>query len=120
TITVASEVAGWDPAVTERLVAQPLRHLLDPRDALSAIAAERGWLDSRLARDAWHLGAVDEIDGESRIHPALLVVSDPGRELERRLWTAQTTVLLPVVERRRRDILVRLDRTIRRALPFST
>lgn len=91
--------------------------MLEPGDVLRAVAAARGSAGEGVpAGDAWHLDLVDQIDGEGSVHPALLALSDPERELERRVWAAEAGVLLPAVEQAPRRLLLHHGRLLRRAL----
>ena len=50
---------------------------------------------------AWH-GVSD-----GAIHAALAALDEPPRELHRRIWSAQASVLLPIIDERRYEIVRR-------------
>ena len=97
--TVA-QVAAWDFDSAATLVAENDETIMDPTEILRAIAKERGWTaDTPLD---WRFGTASR---GGVAHPARAAIEDPPRELERRLWSAQLTVLLPWIEVRRHGLV---------------
>jgi hypothetical protein len=117
-VATIARIALWDLSLAERLLEEPLESILAPRAVLQAVAAERGWSADDLKTADWHRGMYDAIDGELAIHSALLALSDPERELPRRLWEAQVGVFFPIVEEGRRAVIERLNGSIK--LPIET
>jgi hypothetical protein len=105
-----SALALWDLDLAGYLASQPERVLFD---VLTVLKAARAALDMNLTLkdEAWEAGGSDYVDGAEMTHPFVLVEKgDPGRELSRRLWTAQAAELLPMIEMRRRELLKGLER----------
>jgi hypothetical protein len=110
---VISRLALWDPEVSEALIDLPLQQVLQPNEALAALAKRRGW--TTLSQDpdiCWREGIVDHVGGGAQVHSAVLAAAGDSRgadEVSRRIWSAQVGVLLPYVEGRRRELLERVD-----------
>jgi hypothetical protein len=75
-------------------------------------------MNHEIARAAWHRGMVDDIDGRPMLHPAALVMNDPTREIAHRVWSAETSVLLPFIEEKRRGFLEKHGKCLK--VPFCT
>ena len=97
--TTVARVAAWDCAVATALREEAAEVILDPCDALRALARERGWTSE--TRQDWGIGTES---GSGSMHAALAAVKEP-REIQRRVWSAQTAVLLPEIESTRLDIV---------------
>jgi hypothetical protein len=108
--TTIAKVALWDPELATRMAALAPRQILQPQAYLQQIAAERGWTSETPRR--WELGTENRVDGRDEVHSALLALGDGEGVLSRRLWSAQVSVLLPLVEERRRMLLPRLSREL--------
>jgi hypothetical protein len=122
---VIGRLAGWDPAVSEVLVGQPLQALVEPIPILADLARQRGWdraealgIDRNGVPGGWHLGLSAHVDGRPLLHSALLALDDPRRELTRRIWSAQVGVFFPLVEERRQHYLHELRHVLR--VPFTS
>jgi hypothetical protein len=120
-VAVTAKVSMWDAETSERLGAEKVERILDPLPVLREIAAERGWSGEDLP---WHTGARDVFEGAERMHSAALAAANgagvlgPGREVLRRVWSAQVGIVLPFVEELRQEVLDRLKPALR--LPFTT
>lgn len=91
--TTISRVAGWDFDTAAVLVAQDYETIMDPRDLLREIAQHNGWTaDTPLD---WRLGTASRTGSA---HPARIALDNPSTELQRRLWSAQLSVLFPWIE----------------------
>ena len=117
-VAIATQLALWDPEVTVRLLADDFVHILRPEPLLRELAVERNWsdLDSDHTAHGWHRGVTNLFDGQTHVHSAAMLLgepSDPGGEIERRIWTAQVGVMLPFVEEHRRLIVERFGRAFR-------
>ena len=99
--TTVARVASWDPAVAERLLDEGCDAILDPVSLLQSIAREQGWTSDTEA--SWELGTAS---GDGVSHAALAALEDPPRDLRRRLWSAQASVLLPSIDTWRWNLLV--------------
>jgi len=104
--TTIARLALWDPLVAEQLSQLPLTELFAPDGTLAALATERGWLSSEAP--AWERGTLANVDGTSHTHSALLALGDHARELEMRLWSAQASIILPLIELHRRVIVKKI------------
>lgn len=99
--TTVARVASWDPAVAERLLDEGCDAILDPVPLLQSVAREQGWTSDTDA--SWELGTAS---GDGVSHAALAALEDPPRDLRRRLWSAQASVLLPSIDTWRWNLLV--------------
>ena len=99
--TTVARVANWDPDMAERLLDERGDAILDPRSQLQSVAREKGWTSDTNA--CWELGTAS---GSGVSHAALASLECPPRELLRRLWSAQVSVLLPSIDGRRWDLLL--------------
>ena len=64
---------------------------------------ERGW--SRRTPETWEAGTVDGPSARPLVHSSLLCAKGRLTELNRRLWAAQVSALLPMVGDRQADIV---------------
>ena len=98
--TSVAHVASWDPDVAQRLLDAGSDAILDPVSLLQSVANEKGWTSVTDAR--WELGTAS---GNGVSHAALASLEVPPRDLRRRLWSAQASVLLPSIAGWRWDLL---------------
>jgi hypothetical protein len=120
-VAVISSVAQWDPRVCDHFAGESLARILDPGPALKELAQIRGWtevIDHETALAAWHSGMVDDIEERPMLHPAALAMNDPTREIAHRVWSAETSVLLPFIEEKRRGFLEKHGKCLK--VPFCT
>ena len=99
--TTVAHVASWDPDVAERLLDEGCDAILDPLSLLRSVAKEKGWTSDTDA--CWELGTAS---GNGVSHAALASLEDPPRDLRRRLWSAQASVLLPSIDSWRWNLLL--------------
>ena len=99
--TTVAHVANWDPDVAERLLDEGCDAILDPVSLLQSVAKEKGWTSETDA--CWELGTAS---GNGVSHAALASLEDPPRDLRRRLWSAQASVLLPSIDSWRWNLLL--------------
>ncbi len=99
--TTVARVASWDPDVGARLLDEDDDTILDPRPLLQSVAREKGWRSDTTA--CWELGTAS---GNGVPHAALASLEDPPRDLRRRLWSAQASVLLPSIAGWRWNLLI--------------
>ena len=93
-----AHVASWDLQTATELMGQDNATILAPHEFLRAVATNRGW-STQTPLD-WRSGTCS-LSGVA--HPALAALDDPPKELDRRLWRAQLTVILPWIEMCRHD-----------------
>jgi hypothetical protein len=108
---VAIEVAAWDVALVDRLMALQLVQAVRP-DLYVESWDEDGtarWLG--LAR-TWESGCVDEWGGEPAEHALWLAANRP-EGLAKRVWRGQLAMLLPWIEQYRQMIIARERRHLR-------
>lgn len=100
--TVA-HVAQWDVGLAKRLIGARLESILRPWAILEADATERGW--SKQTPETWEAGTVDGPTARPLVHSSLLCAKGRLAELNRRLWAAQASALLPMVSDRQAEIV---------------
>lgn len=112
-IMTVARVAAWDVAVADWLSQAREEDILDPLALLQSAAEERGWTCE--TPSSVSLGT-ESCTGMA--HAAHAAVSKPD-EIQRRVWSAQVSVLLPVIEVQRREIVRehrhQIDAELRRA-----
>ena len=109
--TVA-HVAQWDVRLAERLIGARPESILRPWKILEADVAERGW--SEQTPETWEAGTVEGPTSRPLVHSSLLRAKGRLAELNRRLWAAQASALLPSrparrQPNRRRSVLTLLE-----------
>lgn len=93
----------WDLDLADRLLDLSPRELTDPLPALTAYAQQRGW--TRQTPADWTLGTAEDFEGTRQIHSAHAAVSGRTEIIRRRQWEAQASVVLPLVDRLRRELI---------------
>jgi len=111
-IAIATELAGYDLELAERLAESQLTILLTPHDMLCQEAARRGWT-GRMAPNAWPSGRLDKWEARPFEHPASLAAAAERDEIDRRVWRAELGVVFPVLEERRIDIVRKMRHFLR-------
>ena len=109
--TTVARVADWDFETAERLIDEKTNVILAPYEMLRSVAREKGWTTA--TPPEWELGTAS---GSGAVHAALASLDNPPREIYRRLWSAQASVLLPRIESWRSVIVRRNAPEIRRHL----
>lgn len=97
--TAVARVAAWDLETAEMLIDEDDDVMLDPRGKLRVVAQDKGWTADTPV--GWEHGTES---GNGSLHAALASLENPPREIRRRIWSAQVSVLLPVIDGRRREI----------------
>ena len=98
--TTVARVAAWDLETAERMLDEENDVILEPDQMLCAIAHEKGWTAETPV--GWEFGTDS---GKGSIHAALASLHVPRREIRRRVWSAQVSVLLPLIDARRFEIV---------------
>jgi hypothetical protein len=108
-VEVIASLAGWDSEVCELLAALPRESLLQPLDALTKLAHQRGWLrgTDSYSHCTWQVGMLDVMEGESVLSAAAVALQGDLRELDRRIWSGQVAAVLPWLEERRKALIER-------------
>jgi hypothetical protein len=100
-------LALWDFDLADHLLAQDVRVLFDPVQAVNGASSQFDGLAAR--PPSWEEGSLESFDGEELTHACVVGSSgDPQHELEMRLWAAQAAELLPTLELNRRWLTRRM------------
>jgi hypothetical protein len=113
-----ASVARWDLELADRLVNEEPRFALAPGPVLDELGRDRGW--NATTEQTWAAGTCGTIDGRLEVHSAIASVRGEDMLIERRLWSSQAGVLLPILEERRQDLLPELRRYLRLPLVGSS
>ena len=97
--TTVARVAIWDLATAERLLDEESDVILEPDHMLRSVAHEKGWTTETPV--GWKFGTDS---GNGSLHAALVSLHTPPREIRRRVWSAQISVLLPLIDAHRYEI----------------
>ena len=111
-LALAVEVAGFDLGLAASLVRAPLATLLEPTRALRTEAERRGWTTRRMG-DGWSTGREDDLEGRPFEHPASLAADGKVEVITRRVWRAELSVIFPVLEERRIEIVKKLGNKLK-------
>ena len=98
-VMTIARVAAWDCTVAERLSDASTEDILNPLELLKSEARARGW--TRETPSSVSLGTES---ASGVVNAALAAISKPD-EIQERIWSAQVSVLLPVIEMQRREII---------------
>ena len=97
---IIARVAAGDIDTASELLGQSDQTILNPTEFLRAIGRDKGW-STETPLD-WRLGTES---GSGIAHAARAALDEPPNEINRRLWSAQLSVLLPWTETRRHDLV---------------
>lgn len=106
-VAIAVELALWDTELCTQACALDLGQLIQPTTWLAAFACSCGW-DLEVAGATSLVGRTDqqrEYEGRPRNHSAWLALQGRVDVIERRVWQAQLTVLFPLLENHRQELL---------------
>ena len=98
--TTVSSLAVWSYDTAERLLDEQDNVILNPLEMLRSWARGMGWDAS--TQTSWEYGTASRL---GVAHAARAAIEDPPKEIERRLWMAQTTVLLPEIQFQSRNLI---------------
>lgn len=115
---VISKLSLWDPEVCHRLATADLQDVLNPLALLKEVAAERKWSADPYRNSSWHEGMVDMVDKKWMTHSSILAVEASQKEIDRRIWNAELSILLPIVEEGRQVIIQQYRDSLR--IPYQT
>ena len=116
-VEVIATLALWDPEVCESLATLEISELLQPVSVLAEIGRERGW-DRTDHETGWVAGLNDYVDGRWLCHSAAIALEDSPKEIFKRIWSAEISVLLPIVEEVRQAVLAKYGDKL--VLPMRT
>jgi hypothetical protein len=105
----------WDVDLADKLMEVTPDDLTDPLPQLVLYAVQRGWTKSTAS--AWELGTVDEFEGTTQPHSAYAAMVDKTAIVKRRQWEAQAGVVLPLLDRARRELIEKGFEFFKRAYP---
>lgn len=111
-----ARLANADPIVASVLASEAPEVVFSPLPVLRELGASRGWNETTVVR--WENGTQNTVSGRARIHSAFLAVLGTASEIDRRIWCAQASVILPLLEERRVALIQKHRRFIR--LPIMT
>ena len=106
--TTVARVASWDFDSAICLLRESKSSILAPAEVLRSVAQEKGWTQDTPV--AWEFGTASQ---SGIAHPARAALEDPYREIERRVWSAQASVLLPRIETWRHETVKQNIFTVR-------
>ena len=106
--TTVARVASWDFDSAICLLRESKSSILAPAEVLRSVAQEKGWTQDTPV--AWEFGTASQ---SGIVHPARAALEDPSREIERRVWSAQASVLLPRIETWRHETVKQNIFTVR-------
>jgi hypothetical protein len=114
-IATVIEVAAWSREILERGVLWDTETQLTPLAVLQVLAGGRNW-----PFPCWENGLVDIWDDIPVPHAAAALAHGFDAEIERRIWAAQSRVLLPIFDAARRGLIAKyFDELERRASPSN-
>jgi hypothetical protein len=106
-VETIARVALWDLELASELTSYSLAEITDPFDVLEDYAQKREWSVHQEPR--WEDGTCGQFFGELQTHSALCMLQGNLQVVERRVWAAQTGVVLPFLEARLRTLIDRLN-----------
>ena len=106
--TIVARVTSWDFDSAKCLLRERNRSILAPTEVLRSVARDKGW--TRETPIGWEFGTASRTE---IVHPARAAVENPSREIERRVWSAQASVLLPRIETWRHETVEQNIYTVR-------
>ncbi len=115
--TIAS-IALWDREIAEKLSAADEDTAFAPHEILTNLAVSRGW--DRTANGVKPHGAVQKFEGAREESSAFLAVKGNIQALSKRVWSAQVSQILPVIEEMRLMIIEKKEVRKLLKVPFTT
>jgi hypothetical protein len=101
---LVSELARFDVRLAAELSEMNLSELAElPLAYGEAFATARGW--SVDTPESWELGTKGDLDGNPEVHLFHPATVDGGDSMARAVWRAQVTVLYPLLERKRMQLI---------------
>jgi hypothetical protein len=115
---VIVDVAAWSRPMLEQMAPWKVNDQIEPLALLANLAEQ-----SAIPYPSWENGLLDLWDDEPAAHPIAAVAHKFGAHIQRRIWSAQSAIILPFADRIRRGIVQRhrdrLDQYVSPATPFK-
>jgi len=112
-LATSIEIAAWSSSLLEQMTRLDLDDQISPMGSLEVLAARREW-----PYPCWENGLVDAWDDVPVPHALAAVAHGLSSDIERRIWVAQSKVLLPMIDSARRGIIrTYLDELSKHASP---
>jgi hypothetical protein len=109
---IAAELSQWDLTLSEILCEAPLALLLNPRKVLFDYAKELHWDKLPFPNDKEKLrgkGIYCTWSDKEEEHSAFLALRRADNILGQRIWRAQVSILFPLIEMRRLEIVSKYE-----------
>lgn len=119
-VYLCAGLALWDGELAEYLSSRDLKELMKPAHLLIEYADLKGWGPDMIGSDRLkEFGLKQCYEGRAMLHSSLVAMDDSQKShLERRVWKAQASVLLPWLEFVRMEVLEHLETRLR--LPWQS
>lgn len=98
-----SHLSIWDFGLLDRLLDEPMERLFQPGPVLMDYASELDW--SPETTPDWTNGGLKTCNGTVRVHSSLAALRGDSQDLTSRVWSGQASVLMPILETRRQEIV---------------
>jgi predicted kinase len=98
-LVTSIEVAAWSAGLLEQLTRLDLDEQIAPFGALEVLAGRNDW-----PYPSWENGLVDTWDDVPVPHAVAAIAHGMSADIDRRIWSAQSKVLLPMIDSARRGI----------------
>jgi hypothetical protein len=99
---VVVDVAAWSRLTLEEMARWKVNEQVEPLALLGSLAEQRA-----IPFPCWENGLVDLWDDEPAAHPVAALAHKLAGHVQRRVWCAQSAIILPFVDRIRRGIIQR-------------
>lgn len=114
-LATSIEIAAWSSNLLEQMTRLDLEDQISPMGSLEILAGRREW-----PYPCWENGLVDTWDDVPIPHALAAAAHGLSGDIERRIWVAQSKVLLPMIDSARRGIIrTYLDELAKHASPSS-
>ena len=112
---IVAKLALWDFSLADQLVEQKAADFFSPNDLIGKLAAI-GEVTSILER-TWESGGLQKYDGVEMLHPFVLAKDSVlAPIITKRVWAAQASELLPMLELQRSALAKRMQRLVPKVL----
>jgi hypothetical protein len=116
---VIANISMWDMEIADRLCDEKIEKILNPIQILKEMSAERCWDKlGDITIYPWHEGLSGVFNSYSKVNTIMLSCSETSVELTKRIWSSQVGVLLPYIEEKRHELLVKYKHHMK--LPYET
>jgi predicted kinase len=99
-LVTSIEVAAWSGSLLEQLTRLDLDEQIAPMGSLEVLAGRNDW-----PYPSWENGLVDTWDDVPIPHAVAAIAHGMTGDIDRRIWSAQSKVLLPMIDSARRGII---------------